>query len=179
MTDAALQGIAAQALNMAKRDIEKGIFNFLLASYNEGDGLHRMAKVESVIIERLGENWLGDWQRKAAAFGVLRAATDMMPSDALVFVTAGNGFAATPKFWALPEEKQEALRAAGHERHHSAVAAGLLTVSDVLIAVAQTPERVCIYKQNVNELHQLTGPPQTSFSFQHEFEGILKMFGTP
>ena len=50
MTDPELQGIAAQAHNMAKRDLQLGQFNFLVAAYCAGERLHRMRQVEALIV---------------------------------------------------------------------------------------------------------------------------------
>lgn len=180
LSDAELQGIGAQALNMAKRDIERDAFNFLLASYCAADEikLHRMVSVEAIMIERLGENWLNDWRRKKAGFAVLRGATDLMQPDALVFVTACNAFTPTDKFLALPPAQQEELRNKGHDYHHKAVKDGLLEIHDILLAVVQTPERVCLYQQETNGHGEMIGPPETKFLAQEDFDGNLKMYGT-
>ncbi len=82
MTDQEMLGLAAQALNMAKRDLEAGNFNFLLAGYFEGEALHRMKKVEELILKHLGENWLNSGQTKDVGFGVMRTAVDLMPPHA-------------------------------------------------------------------------------------------------
>jgi hypothetical protein len=59
MTDAELQAIALQSLNLAKRDIEqKGPLCRLLAVSYPGEGLKRMTGVEEIIVEKLGEDWL-------------------------------------------------------------------------------------------------------------------------
>ena len=62
MTDQILEGIAAQAFNMARLELERRKFNFLLASYHESDGkkLYRMSKIEAFIVQQLGEGWLNE-----------------------------------------------------------------------------------------------------------------------
>jgi hypothetical protein len=179
LSDEELKGIAAQALNMAKRDAERGEFNFLLAVYNLGDvpPLMRMSKIEALIIQRLGEDWLNHGRTKDVGFGVLRECIDMKPPDAVVFVTICNGFAPTKKLLALSVAEQKKLVDAGHNAHHQAVKDGLLTVSDVLVAIAQTPERVCQYHQKLDEHKRLTGQPEADCSPQENFDGRLKMFG--
>jgi hypothetical protein len=44
VTDAELEGIAAQALNLARLDLQRGKFNFLVATYNAGR-LYRMRRI--------------------------------------------------------------------------------------------------------------------------------------
>src|SRR5215831_1034941 len=69
MTDTELQGIALQALNLAKRDIEqKGTLSGLLAVSYPGEGLKRMTGVEEIIVEKLGEDWLSSSAKKNVAF---------------------------------------------------------------------------------------------------------------
>jgi hypothetical protein len=175
MTDAQLQGVGAQALNMAKRDREKGSFNFLLASYHESDTppLHRMDRIEALIIERLGEDWLNHGSTKDLGFYVLRLAVNTMPPDAVVIVTGCVAFNPTGKFHKLPPAEQATLFNAGHDIHEKAVQDGLLRSCDILLATVQTPERVCLYQQ---EITQRVGPV-TRFMNQTEFGGRLKMFG--
>lgn len=180
MTDAELQGIAAQALNMAKRDIEAGKFNFLLGLYyHEGEvsHLHRATKVEATIIQVLGEDWLNDGAAKDAGFGVIRQCVEHMPPEAFVMVTRCNKFTPTEKFCKLPAAKQEALIGAGADRQHRAVKEGLMAISDVLWAIAQTPERVCMYIQKVNGRGEFNGPPEANFMPQENYDGRTKMFG--
>jgi hypothetical protein len=180
MTDAELQGIAAQALNMAKRDLELDRFNFLLAAYNLCDQppLHRMTEIEAVIIERLGANWLNSGRTKDLGFFVLRQAVDLMPPDAVVIATGVNRFQPTQRFHKLPEAQQRELMNSSHDRQHKAVAEGLLTVGDALFAIVQTPERVCQYVQDYDRHRQPVGKPQPMFFPQEHFNGRLKMFGT-
>jgi hypothetical protein len=178
MTDAQLKGIATQALNMAKLDLERGNLNFLLAAYIESlqPKLMRMDKVEKLIIERLGENWLNNGATKDLGFGLLRVCVDLMPPDAVVVVTICNGFSPTAKFHELtPEQKTEMINAS-HKRHHRAVEEGLLSVCDVLMAVAQTPERVVMCTRRVVR-GEFDGQPEYRCAAQEEFGGRLKMFG--
>ena len=177
MTDAQLHGIAAQAINMAKRDLERGDFNFLLASYDEGDHkLFRMTKIEELIIERLGENWLNSGRTKDIGLGLLRVCVDMMPPGAVIFACGTNQFRPTAKFHELPVEEQEKLVNGCHDRHHEAVKKGLLEMHDALTVVAQTPERVCLYHQDIAHGRPV-GKPDLHFVPQEEFGGRLKMFG--
>jgi hypothetical protein len=179
LTDAELQGLGAQALNMAKRDIEKGDFNFLLAAYNESDQprLHRMKQIETLIIERLGEDWLNHERSKDTGFAVLRIAVSLLPPDAVIVVTVANGFRPTPKFFDLSPAKQTYFVGGGHDRQHQAVKEGVMDVCDVLAATVQTAERVCIYQHEIDPRWRLTGAPATRCFPQSEFSGRLKMFG--
>jgi len=178
MTDEQLQGFAAQALNMAKKDIERHRFHFLIATYHEADqeGLHRMTRIEKLIIEKLGEAWLNSGRTKDAGFELLRVAVDLMPPDAVIFVTSCNAFTPTAKFAALSREQQEELMNSGHDRHHEAVKEGLLVIQDGLLALAQTTERICVYQQAV-ENGAFSGSPQTKVFPQEGFSGRMKMFG--
>jgi hypothetical protein len=179
MTDAELQGIAAQALNMAKRDLERGDFNFLLAAYHAGDvpPLHRMDRIEALIIERLGEDWLNYGQTKDLGFSTLRYAIDLMPPDAVVIATGGNKFKETRKFRTLSVAQRQKLIAAGHARMHRAVAEGLMTICDAIWAIAQTPERVCQLVQEYDRRCGPIGQAEPLFFWQRELGGRIKMFG--
>jgi hypothetical protein len=177
MTDAELQGVAAQVLNMAKRDIERGRFNFLFAAYHVSDTppLHRMEKIEALVVERLGEDWLNSGEAKDIGFHVLRLAVDMLPPDAVVIATGANSFKATPRLRALPEARQRALLNGGHDKQHQAVAEGLLEVCDAIVAIVQTKERVLQYVQEIGP-HGPTGKPDAQFYPQADFSGRMKMF---
>lgn len=177
MTDPELHGIALQALNMAKRDLRGGSFNFLIAAYHAGEGLHRMTKIEQMIIGKLGEGWLNSGHTKDVGFGLLQLATALRPPDAVVVVTCCNVFKPSEKFKALPAAEQEVhlevMRTQGHDKHHEMVRAGLLTMVDALTATAQTAERVCLAVQEV-------GPDtktKSHFFVQDEFGGRIKMYG--
>jgi hypothetical protein len=178
LTDEQLHGLGAQACNMAKLDMEQGGFHFLLASYHECDErkLHRMSKIEALIVERVGEDWLNNSRTKDIGFKMLRTAVDLLPPDALVFATMTNRFISTAKFHQLTREQQSKLLAAGHDRYHQAVKEGLLDICYALVVIVQTPERVCIYQQNMDR-GQPVGKPETHFVPQEEFDGRMKMFG--
>jgi hypothetical protein len=178
MTRPELQGLAAQALNMARREIEQGSFHFLLAAYHEGETppVHRMDGVEKLIIQRLGENWLNSGRTKAVGFGVLRIAVDLLPPDGIVLVTSANYFKPTAKFKELTEEERRKLVDAGHDRHHEAVKGGVLELCDSLLAIAQTPQEVCHYVQ-VLEKGRPVGVPEVLFCPQEAFSGRCKMYG--
>ena len=179
ITDEQLHGIAAQAFNLARKDLERGQFNFLVASYHEGDvpPLRRMVKVERKIIETLGEEWLNSGRTKDIGFGVLRKCIDFLPPDAIALCTVVNFFRSTEKFKALPEAEQEELMAGAHDSHNEAVKLGLLSVADALWVVAQTPERVCCYLQILDARGRPQEQPQVDFYPQDGFDGRLKMFG--
>ena len=178
LSDEDLKGIAAQALNMAKHDLELGRFNFLLAACNESGTIKllRMAQAEALIIERLGQDWLNHGRTKDLGFSGIRSCIDLKPPDAVVFATMCNGFSMTEKFHALAPEQQKELVNRGHDAHHQAVADGLMLCEDILSAIVQTPERVCHYVQKV-ERGQFVGHPEARFSPQKDFDGRIKMFG--
>lgn len=176
MTDAELQGLTAQAFNMAKREMEQHKrFNFLFACHHASEGgLNRMRKVEELIIERLGEGWLNSGRAKDAGFGVLRAATDRMPPDAVVFATISNKFEPTEKLRALPIDQQRTLLTLkSANEYHKLAKRGLFTIHDALVCTAQTPERVCIYTQKLKGDDR----PETHLFDQANFGGRMKMFG--
>lgn len=177
LSDAVLQGLAAQALNLAKRDFEQGKFNFLLASYHESDGprLHRMQKIEALIVERLGEDWLNNGRKKDIGFDMLRTATHILPPDAIVFVTAANRFESTAKLNALPDAQRIAMLNTNHDRHLQMVKEGLLEIHDGFSAIVQTPTRVCSYFQDFDR-GEPVGKPITMFIPQADFDGRLKMY---
>src|SRR5947209_5590421 len=179
MTDAEFQGIGAQSLNMAKRDLERGDFNFMFASYFASDRppLHRMTKVEQLVVARLGVDWLNSGGTKDIGFYVLRCAVELLPPDAVVIATVVNRFVPTARCRALPEGQQWELANSSHARQHEAVAEGLLTINDAIYAVVQTPTRVCQYVQDLNPRRRPTGQPEASFHAQEDFSGRLKMFG--
>jgi hypothetical protein len=177
MTDAALQGFALQALNMAKRDLQRNKFNFLLATYAEGEGLHRMRRIEEAIIEKLGEDWLNSGDTKDAGFWILRQATAICPPEAIVFVSVINKFSSTKKMLALSREEQE-RHLVSHEAQHRAVGEGLLTMVDALFATAQTPGRVCLYVQDIHARRGLfIGQPEVAIGDQEQLGGRVKFFG--
>jgi hypothetical protein len=178
VTDAELQGIALQALNIAKTEFEHtGSFGGLLASYHHGSGLHRMTEVEAMIRERLGHDWLDNGHKKDAAFSVLRWICRVAPPEAMVFATAINAFLPTEKLIQMGPEAIRKVLNEGHKRHHQAVQEGLLSLQDAFLAVAQTAERICFYTQTC-ERGRFLGQPDVHFVDQDQFDGRLKMFGT-
>jgi hypothetical protein len=180
--EAALRGIGAQALNIAKRDLQRGGFNFMVATYDISDDppLHRLSDLEKELIERLGEDWLNDGRCKDAAFQVFRMAVDMLPPDAFVFVTPTNQFRPGPKWLEISDEEKRALLDSGHNRHHEAVAQGLLVRLDMLMAHVQTPELVGMYLHEWStQLKCFVGQPEWLCDAQENFDGRLKMFGRP
>ena len=179
MTDAALQGLAAQALNMARRDVEQSDeFNFLLAAYNASNTppFFRLRRIEALVVERLGKDWLNSGRTKDIGFDLLRLAVKILPPDAIVFVTAANAFKTTDKLAALPAAEQLALLRASHARHHQAAKEGLMEVHDSIVALAQTPTRICQYMQRVHH-GAFVGKPETKFFPQEDFHGRMKMYG--
>jgi len=177
LTDAQLEGLAAQALNLAKRDKERGQFICLLASYDQQEGLHRMSKVEKIIADKLGENWLNNGRAKDLAFDLLRRAVQAMPPDAVIFVTAANMFKATAKMETLSIDEQRRRIERGHDAHHQMAAEGYFEIIDCLIAVAQTPARICHRLQAIPPRGHQPPPPETTFFNQEEFDGRLKFYG--
>lgn len=173
MTDQQLRGLAAQAFNLAKKDLERKGFNFLLAAYHEGETLHRMRDLEAVLIQRLGREWLNSGRSKDIGFGIIRLGVFLAPPDAVMFGSVINKFEPTERLLALGPEKQRELADGGHDAHHEAVRDGLLTVCDALHITAQSEERVCLYMQN------LAGGarPDVHFCQQQEFGGRMKMYG--
>jgi len=172
LTDPELQGIATQALNMAKFEIEKTrCLNGLIASYYADQGLKRMKKVEALIVNKFGKEWLNDWAKKKSVLRMV--ATLSGAPDAMVLVTSVNRFLPTPALEALPPDEKKAILVSSHERHHQAVKEGLLCIEDCLMANAQTPERVC--------LATLPTKPDSvvdySFIPQSHFGGIMKFWG--
>jgi len=177
MTDAILQGLALQALNMAKVDVQRNQFICLMAVYHEGSPLYRMKRIEARFVETFGQNWLNDGRKKDAVFDGLRFCVDAGKPDAVVFVTPSNMFKPTSKLEKLPPEQQKAIINQGHDGHHQAVRQGLFTIHDVLCAVAQNDKRVCLYNQSVRSSGLFYGQPQVDFFDQADFDGRLKMYG--
>ena len=172
LSDKELEGLGAQAFNMAKRDMEQGKFNFLLASCHAGEGLHRMARVEALINQRLGKGWMNDERAKDIGFGLIREAVNILPPEAMVFASVINNFTVTERFDKLAKEKQLEIANGGHDKHHQAVRDGYMKVCDALMAAVQTPERICLYRQNIHE------DKATSVFFGlGEFDGRLRFFG--
>lgn len=179
MTDQELEGMARQALNMALTEAElKGEMGALFATYFDGEGIHRMRKVEEIIGAKFGKGWLDDGDKKDAAFGVLRKATQLFPSppDAFVIVTPTNMFRPTEKLKAMGLKKQKELSMRGNDYHHQMAREGLMRIVDSFTAVVQTQERVCVASQEVDR-GRAVGQPETFCMPQKDFGGRLKMWG--
>jgi hypothetical protein len=183
MIDSELSGLAMQALNMAKRDLEQGEFNFLLASYFEQEGLKRMRRLEAAVIARLGGGWLDSGKAKDFGFGLIKLATKVHPPDAIALVTLSNMFRPTPALEKLGRKQALAILNAGHDRHHRAVQEGLLMIEDALTANSQTAERVCLVTQHLmprlagGRGFDFEGQPKIGFMPQANFEGRTKFYG--
>jgi hypothetical protein len=138
-----------------------------------------MRSIEATLIDKLGESWLSNGRSKDAGFGILKAATALLPPDAIVFVTGCNMFEPTERMLALSPEEQRAKIGDSHGDQHRAVAEGWLTVHDGLTSLAQTPQRVCIYAQKVAVGRRVLflGQPDVRAFDQSNFDGRMKMFG--
>lgn len=176
MTDAELEGIAAQALNLAKLNLERGGFNFLFADYRHGQGLKRLSEVENLIVAKLGEDWLNHGASKDVGFGVLRKVTSFFPPellpDALVFASVINDFKPTPKFNKLSRAARHRITS-NYQAAHKAVRDGILAMEDAIHVMVQTPARFCAYSQPIHR----EARPRVLFGAQGEFEGRMKLFG--
>jgi hypothetical protein len=172
MTDELMTGLATQAFNMARCDMEQGGFTFLVATYHEGEGLHRMAKVENSIALALGTDWLDHGRTKDAAYGLLRTVVQLHPPDAVIFVSGVNSFTPTENFQKLSDAEQLELLNSNHDRHWQEVAKGNLEVCDALMVIVQNAARVCLLKQTLPD-----GERDVHFFDQQDFGGRMKMFG--
>lgn len=166
-----------QALNLAKSDMQFKRWNsFLLACYHGGQ-LHRMRKVERLIEERLGEDWLNHGEAKDWGYGLIRLCMKLSPPDAVIFVMAVNKFTPTEKLLAAsPEIKQEFIDG-GHDRQHQGVKEGYFEVRDALCAISQSPETVCIVTQPLLRYGVFTDQPDIHTFRQAGFDGRMKMYG--
>jgi hypothetical protein len=177
MTDAELQGIAMQALNMAKKAAEREeAFAGLLASYHSGAPLYRMKSIEDLIASKLGRGWLNSGSAKDIAFQLIREAVNAFPPEAMVWGTKINLFTPTDKLKQMGKEASLRLFRQGHDAHHEGVREGLLRMSDALMVVAQTPSRVCMCHQECDTT-SFVGQPQIHFTDQSCFDGRTKFYG--
>lgn len=179
MTKELLEGLARQALNLARtdREIRGWPTAILLATYYEGEDaqLHRMESVEQRIQQQLGKGWLSNGAAKDAAFGMLRTAMDVFPTppDAFVMVTQTNMFRPTAKTKALPLKEQKRMTNRGADELHRLSARGFFSIVDSFTSVAQSPELVCICTQEADDLTHVN----TMHMPQEDFGGRVKMFG--
>lgn len=154
MTDKLLEGLAAQAANMAKADLQlRGQINGVLANYFEGQGLHRMRTIETLLEQNVGKDWLNLDGAKHHIFGVLCYGASLITPDALVVAFAANAYysnAAGDKVEKVP--------------------------GDRLIAIAQTKERVCLRDQEIRG-RLVIGEPRIMFVDQADWKGRLKLYG--
>lgn len=174
ITDKQLQGMCAQVANMAKTELRTGRgLHGIIASYIEGEGLHRMRKVEALAIERLGEDWTNSPAAKEMVFSGLALCAKATKPDAFVLCTGGDNYRQNASFDALPREEQERLMDAYHPKHMPEY----FRAHDVLMVTAQTPERVCIYVQDMRiPGYLLIGEPEIRFWPQSANVGRLKLF---
>ncbi len=171
MTDELLKGLAAQASNMAKMEMRSHHqLNGLLAVYYEGDGLHRLRKIERLAVEHYGEDWLNSGQAKEIIFGVLCAGALALPPDAIAVATVVTAYWRTPAFDALPTEERE-LVGDDPGRYPE-----YLKPHDALMSIVQTSERVCISTHRLQG-SLLIGQPEISVGPQEGFGGRIKMYG--
>ena len=182
ITDALLQGMTAQVANMAKTEMRyHHQLNGILAIYQEGEGLHRMRKVERLIEEYEGKAWLNSGRAKDIVFGVLSLAggstglpTGVAAPDAIVIATAGDRFEPTAALLALPPEEQDRIMRTTLPRE----APEYFQPHDVLMVLAQTAERVCVRTQRLRMPGALlVGEPEIRCGPQEGFDGRLKLYG--
>jgi hypothetical protein len=137
---------------------------------HKDEGLKRLRKVEAMIIDKLGEDWLNSGATKDMGFGLLQIATSLAPPAAIVIVTVVNWFRPTKAFYKLPEDRKQYFTE-NHDRHHEAVSLGYFRIEDALCAIAQTPERVgtVILPKSSKRL-------DAHFGDAADFQGRTKMF---
>lgn len=175
ITDGLLKGMCLQAANMAKTDLRyRHQLNGILAIYNQGEGLHRLRKIEQFAEEKVGKDWLNSGRAKDMIFGALCGGATRIEPDAIVICTGVDQYQQTPAFDALPYEERQRIAHSGHPRDLPAY----FQPHDALMAVAQTPERACLYLQKMQVPgFLLIGEPKIHFLNQSEFDGRLKMYG--
>jgi len=134
-----------------------------------------MSKVEALVIEMAGEDWMNDSAKKERVGYVLRMATHLLPPDAVALVSIADGWTVTDAFEALPKKDQDKIMSGPREARHSAVALGLLTVEEVMVCMAQTPQRVCMYRRRLDALND--AKPTVHLFPAEQFDGNFKFFG--
>ncbi len=173
MTDQELIGMAAQTANLAKRDGERGGLNFVLfVKLSPAHQAKRMEKIEKLIIDNVGEDWLDHDKQKDRGFGVLAILFSILLPEAVALATGTNMYQPTERFDAEPEAERHRIWHGGTDVHTWAVKRGLLEVKDGLGIVAQTPERVCIYNDVFDGK-----PPRCEVFDQGEYFGRTKFYG--
>lgn len=176
VTDKLLKGLAAQGANMGKTELRhRHKLNGILAAWHHGSGLHRFRKIEKLAEEHFGEGWLNIGQAKDDIFGVLAAGTTVGAiAEAFVIVSAANRFMPTPALKALPPEEFERICEDSHPRDLPQY----FQPQDILLVVAQSPERVCIFTQRLQiPGFLLIGEPDIRCGPQAGFNGRLKIYG--
>lgn len=166
--------MCARVANMAKTELRTHQeLNGIIASYIEGEGLHRMRKVEQLLIEAAGKSWTRSPAAKEVIFSGLAFCAKTTRPDAFVLCTGGDEYRQNAAFEALPPEEQERLMDAYHPKHMPQY----FKAHDVLMVTAQTPERVCVYTQDIRiPGYLLIGEPAIRFWPQSANIGRLKLF---
>lgn len=175
MTDKLLIGIAVSVANMAKTELRnKRSFTAIICTYNEGQGVFRMRKLEKTLCDLAGENWLNSGDAKEQVFGLIRFCLAAMPQEVFAFCTVATDFRPTAQFDVLPYDQQAQIASGGDMWER--VKEGLFVPEDALVVTVQTPERVCLYRQRLQG-SLLIGDPDSGCIDQAQFSGRLKMFG--
>jgi hypothetical protein len=174
MTDEKLKDLARQVATMAKVELSvRHELHGVLAEYWKGIGLRRMKTLEKKAIENYGKDWLDSGRAKQFIFGLLCATAGVMPPDAVVISTGINDYEVTPAFLALREDERSRIFEGRIARNYPQY----FVPHRALMVTAQTPERVCLYRQRLQN-GLLIGEPEIEFIPQSEFKGRLKVFGT-
>jgi hypothetical protein len=178
MTDELLKGMCAQVANMAKTELRyRHELNGILACYHEGEGLHRMRDMERLLVELAGKAWANSGRAKDAIVATLCLGTKSVrvaQPDAIVICTAGDKYYPTPAFDALPPDEKDRIFEATHPRNMPQY----FEPRDVLMVLAQSSERVCIYAQRIQMPGELLlGEPEIIVTPQAAFNGRLKIYG--
>lgn len=160
---------------MAKTELRyRHQLNGILAIYFEGEGLRRLRKIEKLVEEQCGVAWLNSGRAKDILFGVLCAGAKAIAPDAIVIVTAADKFVPTDAFEVLPDAEKDRLFRDNHPRDMPQY----FQPHDILISLAQTPERVCLYHQRFDSKRfQFIGEAEVKIGPQDGFDGRLKMYG--
>src|SRR5262249_32212795 len=161
MTDAKLQGYAAQALSLLKTDFDLGRSEPFLFAYvlDDNSRLRRVRNLEATMVQRAGRDWLDHRDKKAQVYGFLRLCTSLAQPEAVITANFIKMFLPTEKLRPLGQEVlMKPVTAPSHHDHYRAVAEGLLAVHEALMALAQTKDRVCVYTHQC-EKGQFDGKP--------------------